>query len=189
MVIEIMKDSKGYLSEEEQEKILNADMKARDKLLIFTLLKSGRRVSEIVGKLGVRPCDINERDNIIRWRILKKKTGVYERNIPTSSDLVLKLFEYYKENMIPEEEPIFNFSRQRAFQIVRKAGELAGITTVGTKKIHPHHFRHTFGVKKAKGGDASDLKLLKDLMAHSSLDATIFYLTYSDKRVRELVEK
>lgn len=189
MVIEIMKDIQGYLTEEEQISILNVDLKARDKLMIFTLLNTGRRVSEVVGKNGVRPCDIFKDNNYIRWKIEKKRTGIYEKAIPTDSEVIIKLLDYCKENMIPEEEPIFKFTRQRAFQIVRKAGELAGITIIGSKKIHPHNFRHTFGINKAKKlNGINELRILKDLMAHSSIDATAFYLTYSDKRVREIVE-
>ncbi|GAG16095.1 unnamed protein product, partial [marine sediment metagenome] len=137
-----MKDPKGYLTSEECRKII-AVVRGRDRLIIYTLLNTGRRISELVGRYGVRPCDINDRDNVIRWRILKRKRYT-EMTIPTHHNVVHALVNYAKSHLIADDKPLFKMTRQRAFQIVRKAGDLSGVRNVGETKLHPHHFRHTF---------------------------------------------
>jgi len=183
-----MKDPRGYLTDEECLKILGR-VKGRDYVLIYTLLRTGRRVSEVIGNTGVRPIDINERDNIIRWRILKKKDPIYEKVIPADSHVVKTLIAWAKFIQIPEDRPIFNITRQRVFQIVRAAGKKSGIEFVGEKKIHPHHFRHTFAMQKAKRlTDVGDLVMLRDLLCHSNIQHTTHYLSYTSEKMRRLVE-
>ena len=76
----VMKDKTSYLSIEEIDKMLNFCIKEdrmRDFMLITTLIRTGRRITEIVGKkpytrkVGLRPCDIHD-DYLIEFDILKK---------------------------------------------------------------------------------------------------------------------
>lgn len=217
-----MRDSKGYLTDEECEKILDV-AHGKNRLLIFTLLKTGRRISEVVGKNGVCLSDLNERDSIIRWRIVKRgkrkiklTDGVQikysyekekelketnqefeiiqakpvEKNLVANPAVVAALSGYANSEHLDPETPIFNFSRQRAWKIIRVAGEKAGIKYVGEKRLHPHHFRHTFAMQKARGIKyISELTLLKDLMQHTNISNTAHYLTYSDEKMRELINR
>lgn len=217
-----MKDPKGYLTDEECERLLSHS-DGKDKLLIFTLLKTGRRISEVVGKNGVTLNDINEQDSIVRWRIVKrgrrkiilengneikyskeKETELKEKGIsftfrkpeplpitiPTNPGVIAAIVAYAKAKNKHPNEPIFEFTRQRAHQIIRKVGKSAGIMYVGERKIHPHHLRHTFAMQKAKGLKyMSELTMLKDLLAHVNIENTSQYLSYFDEQMKKMVEK
>ena len=76
----VMKDKTDYLSYEEIESMLNycvVEEKIRDYMLILTLFRTARRITEIVGekpytrKVGLRPCDLHP-DGLIEFDILKK---------------------------------------------------------------------------------------------------------------------
>lgn len=76
-----MKNLGGYLTYSQINRILNYCVSINDKdtyMLILTLSRTGRRVSEIVGippfiyAPGLRPKDIHIEDGMIEWTILKK---------------------------------------------------------------------------------------------------------------------
>lgn len=189
-----MKDLQGYFKKGERRAIYNTCETLRDKVLVRLLWKTGRRIGEI---LQLKVADINFEDRNILWNIEKKKKKDFKRLKPID-DFTLRLLRYYikEEQLRPFDcvlygmNPQTPISRQRAFQIVRRTCQKAGIYNVGNKKPHPHHFRHSFAidiVKRAR--NASDIRKLQMLLEHTSLSTTENYLQFASEDLRELIEE
>jgi len=188
----VMKDLAGYLTQEQIRKIYHACSLLRDQTLIRVLWKSGRRISEVL-QLQVR--DISFEEKRILWNILKK--GRPYRVWKPIDTKTLELLAYYvtkaelsdREHLFHTGYPEKPMTRQRAFQIVRKACKVAGIDTVGDSKPHPHHFRHSFAIDMAKKlKSPADVSKLQKYMEHSNLGATQVYLQFNDSEMGELLE-
>jgi len=189
---EPMKDLSGYFKDGERERIYNACDSVRDKVLIRVLWKSGRRIGEVL-MLKVSDIDFEQRD--IVWNIEKKKKPTRKRK--PIDEFTLKLLKYFitndnlKQTDFVFKSPFSNLAitRQRAFQIVTRACEKAGIELVGEKRPHPHHFRHSFAIDMAKKLDsAADLRKLQMLLEHSNLGVTETYLQFGSEDLRSLIE-
>lgn len=152
---EVMKDLQGYLNLGQIKDIYNSADNIKDKMLIRLLWKTGRRITEI---LKVQIMDIDFDDPAIVWHIQKKtrrenglRVKYDKRKRVPLDDFTYKLLKFYvfKMNLkgscflfpspTNQLKPI---SRQAAFKIVRKLAKRADILQVGSKKAHPHHFRH-----------------------------------------------
>ena len=184
---QVMKDTKGYLSKKEFQRLLSVVDNDRDRLLFLLAVRTGRRVSEIVRSFT--PKHINWENRSIRFKILKRRNETWAEQ-PVSEDTLLRLQKFIGIYKIPEDKPLFPISRQWATKLLKQYGEKAGLTHVGDKPIHFHVFRHTFavwGARKIKtpGG----LRLLQQLLRHSRLETTSFYLQFNPMEERELIEE
>ena len=192
---DVMTDLRGFMTVEERKKMYNACDMWRDKVLIRLLWKSGRRITEI---LSLRVEDIDFENKKILWNILKKKKPlkrwkeIDDYTIELLYNYTIKTGQYGRSCLLfqtvegDKEKPI---SRQRAFQIVRRIGKKVGITHVGEKKLHPHHFRHSFAVDLARRlKTPADVRKLQKVMEHSSLAITEQYLQFGDEGVRDLLD-
>ncbi len=76
-----------------------------------------------------------------------------------------------------------NLSRVSIFNVVVRAGKMAGIT----KKISPHTFRHSFATHLLEGG--ADLRLIQEMLGHESITTTEIYthldMQYLQQVIRE----
>jgi integrase len=188
---EVMKDPDGFFRPGQREAIYNSCRSDRDRLLIRLLWKTGRRIGEILN-LKVRNINFDEAE--ILWFIEKKKKE-FPRWKPCDGETLGLLKEYTKGTDIDEyifkssqkvEGPI---SRQRAFQIIRELCKKAGIDYVGSKAPHPHHFRHSFAVDKArKLKSPADIRKLQMYLEHNNLGMTEQYLQFGNEELRSLVE-
>lgn len=188
-----MKDLQGYLTQQEIKNIYNACRNWRERVLIRLLWKSGRRISEI---LELKVKDINFEERNIVWTILKKKAPT--RKVKPIDNFTIELLGgYIKEsNLLNEHYVLHNgnglkhISRQRAFQLIRRICNEAGIFLVGDKKPHPHHFRHSFAINLAKKAKSpAHIRLLQRTLEHSNLAVTETYLQFNDEELRELIEE
>lgn len=189
----VMQDMKGYLSPEEVRRVIdgaNFGDRLRNKLLIKVLAYTGRRISEIVGLKkkdkppltgGLIPNHIDVDNSQILWDIVKKKKPT-QQWVPAPPELIDNLITYINLVGIKDNERVFPISRQRAQQIVRQAGEFANINFVGNKRIHPHHFRHSYAVSLIR--DGTPIFEIKKLMAHSTIMVTESYLKIAPEDVR-----
>jgi len=203
-----MKDEMGYITQVQLDKLFeSARSNLRNYMLISTLAYTGRRISEIVrgtNGYGIRPKDIDFEMNNITYRILKKnkrtkaaidfglqKEEPITKSLPVNPQFLMVLKKFIEAENIQPEAFLFDITRQRAGQIIRKIGNDAGITMIGSKKLHPHHFRHTFAVNITRVSMATpeDIKELQNLLQHSSIDMTMEYLRYGHTRGRELVNE
>jgi integrase len=182
-----MKDPKSYLTPEQIKLIIGACENFRDKVLFTLLARSGRRVSEVVRCL--KPRDIDFENKLINYKILKKKRET-RALLPIDSETLEMLKEYIKTNNIKDDEFIFKISRQRVDQIFKKLCEKVGITKIGERKPHVHVLRHSFAIQWSKiAKSPADIVKLKEQLAHSRLDTTMFYLRFNPEETRDLLEK
>ena len=188
----IMSDLQGFFRAGQREAIYNSCVLPRDKLLIRLLWKTGRRIGEIL-KLKVEEIDLANQN--ILWHIEKKKRD-FQKWKPVDPITIRLLKEFIEQAQLLPEDYIFSnpytyspLTRQRAFQIVRKAAEKAGVFKVGVKKPHPHHFRHSFAIDKAKKlSSPADMRKLQQYMEHTNMGMTEQYLQFGDEDQRSLVE-
>ncbi len=198
---EIMKDLQGFFKPGERKLIYNSCESLRDKVLIRLLWKSGRRISEI---LKVKIEDINFNNKGIVWHIDKKTKKIKGEKVkydlrrwkPIDDFTIRLLYLFVHKNNLQRGDYLFKslfkkdfpITRQRAYQIVRRNCEKAGIYFVGNKKPHPHNFRHTFAIEISKKlKSPADLRKLQILLEHSNLGITEQYLQFNDSELREIL--
>lgn len=188
-----MDDPRGYMSEEQVQRLIEATKNIRDRLLLQMLYRCGRRVSEV---LMVKEEDIIWEDRKIVFSILKRKRPVQEPK-PVDPDTFDLLREYMKvRHNIPglrkqcTDNRLFPVSRQYVFKLVRKLGKEIGVPRVGRTGIHPHHLRHSFAVHQVRRNikNPDQLRKLQMYMGHVNINTTSHYLKYSTDELREIVD-
>ena len=191
--VDVMKDLQGYMKPNQMAAVYNSCDSIRDKVLVRVLWKSGRRITEV---LMLKVSDINFDEENIVWNIEKKKKPM--KKLKPMDNFTIRLLNFYVEqNKLQANDYIFkspydnnkHITRQRAFQIIRRVCEKAGIYHIGSKRPHPHHFRHSFAVDISKRAKSpSDIKKLQMLLEHTSLNTTESYLQFGSEDLRELIE-
>jgi len=225
----IMKDKTGYLTPVEINKMLNyaynriedgfiGSLWMRNYLLLLTLQRTGRRVSEVVGVppfqkvKGLRPMDLHD-DYLIEFSILKKnpirektnkgkvrKKEVLDklrfnkepkkRLLPVDKWLYDMLNKYIEINGINPYQRIFPITRQRVDAIIKFIAKQTGVARENCK-IHAHHFRHSFAINFLKKNPNNPMALiqLKNYMQHSSTQITEHYTQFTPDDLRPSLEK
>jgi len=91
---------------------------------------------------------------------------------------------------------IFGINRHRAWQIVKKCAERAGLPKLvnpETGRVHnvsPHRLRDSFAVHAVKLDDSGDgLRLLQEHLSHQSFNTTAKYRKMSGKEHRDWYQK
>lgn len=208
--VPIMKDLRGYFTSDQIERMIDRCDTDRDKLLIFILARTGRRVSEIIGQrpykyryfnnktkqwvekmgrevIGLRPRDIDWENGMIAFNILKKKR-VTKRMKVVDPGLLDMLDQVIKAYSIELDTPFFSINRKRAYQIVRQAAERAGINALGGALPHPHGLRHGYAINFLKH-NPGQIKQLQLILDHSRLDITGHYAQFDQEDIRESVNR
>ncbi|MBG9654087.1 tyrosine-type recombinase/integrase [Cytobacillus firmus] len=170
-------DTVDALSEEQVEKLLffvenRNKVTTRNKLIVYLLLYTGVRVSELV---GIQLADI---DFLTSHLKIVGKSGK-RREIGLRQDVLQLVRQYMKEE---RSESVFHHSdyllvSQRAEKMHRDAVSdwLAKISKELGFKLHPHLFRHTFCTRLLKKG--VDLTTVSRLAGHSTVNMTAkFYI-------------
>jgi len=206
-----MKHANSYLTTDEIEKMLQwcySKNRIRDYMLILTVARTGRRITEVLGekpytrKVGFRPVDIH--NNLIHFDILKKshvkersaKTGV-KRNqetidklrlkkmpkrvlIPVDDEYLQLINSYIEANNITSHNRIFPITRQRADIIIKEVAKGCNISR-SDYKIHFHMLRHSYAIHfiKSNPKNPSALIMLQELLAHSNINVTRHYLQFN----------
>jgi len=198
--IKPMQDIEAYLTPKQVNIMINqaAESKEpkrdRDMLLIYWMAYSGRRIGEI---LRVKVRDVIFDEGQISYNILKKKFPLRKRK--AANYMLLELIKIYIfNNKMNPEDYIFRsrnnvskpISGARVRQIVYHYVDKANLPDFKPgKHIHPHTFRHSFAVANAKKlKNPGDLVKLQRMLEHSKIDVTTFYLQFSDKDQRDMVE-
>lgn len=130
----------------------------RDRAIIYLLLDTGMRASELV---GIERKDINFTTNKVK--VLGK--GNKERLLPFSDRTAKALSRHLASTVgMP-----FPFSRTTLTSIVARLGERAGVND-----CYPHRFRHTFAIEYLRNnGDPYTLQFLLD---HSTMTMVARYV-------------
>lgn len=216
-----MKHKTDYLTIKEIDSMLQYCFdknNIRDYLLILTLYRTARRITEIVGekpytrKIGLRPCDIHP-DGLIEFDILKKnpiksknKKGelknpekvlkarikkMPKRALKPVDDYFLEVLNSYIESEgIRKRDRIFPITRQRADFIIKKVAKACNIVRP-KNKIHAHNFRHSLAIHLLKNNpnDASILKQVQELLDHSSIVITMHYAQFTQYDKKKSLNK
>jgi len=145
----------------------------RDYALILFLYASGCRVSEA---LMAKRDDINK-----GWLKIRFAKGQKERVVPLAPVAIEALEAYLKEASLQSEYIWLNYrgeplSRISAFKIVKK---YLGVS--------PHVLRHSFASALIIGG--ADLRVVQDLLGHSSLETTQIYTHIEQKNLADTMHK
>jgi integrase/recombinase XerD len=187
-----MKDPKGYLTEEQVNKLIEATSNLRDRVLLQIMYRCGRRVSEV---LMLTTDDILWNDKKIIFNILKRKKPIKE--LKPIDDETLELLRSYVGGKTgikglkkkARGNTLFPVTRQYVFKLIRSLGQKTGIEYVGNKKLHPHHLRHSFAVHQVKNNikTAEDLRKLQMYMGHANMATTAHYLQFSPDELRDIV--
>lgn len=170
----------------EIEKILVSKMDLLDKAIFELLYATGLRVSELVN-LEIKNIDF--KNNTVRT--IGK--GSKERIIPLGSKAksALKNYLLSREEKIKYVNPK-NFkkdlvflnlhggalSRQYVYNFIKEQGKLLN------KNISPHTIRHSFATHLLENG--ADLRVVQELLGHSSVVTTQLYTHISKKRLKEV---
>ncbi len=145
----------------------------RDRALILLLYGGGLRVSEACN-LSWDRVDLNQGF----LRLIGK--GGKERLVALPQKVTAAL-----QRLTPSPTYIFGekpLSPRAAYDIVRKAGAAAGLV----KPLHPHALRHSYATHLLTSG--ADLRVLQELLGHTSLAATQKYTHLSIDHVANALE-
>lgn len=165
------------LSQEEANRLANACETHQEKLIVWTLLDTGLRVSELAGLT---------KENI-DWQnhrlIIFGKGGPYgkktKRRVAPMSPRVQPLIENHFG--IHDSVGVTPRTIQRIVKAIANRGHIK-------KPVSPHVLRHTFAVAAIQKGIST--RALMDVLGHDRLTTTEIYLNMSPEDVmREFKEK
>lgn len=158
----------------------------RDRALFEFMYACGLRVSEAV---DLQLQDIDFHDQVVRIR----GKGDKERLVPFY-DLAKDLLERYIQNVrnlwSEQEEHTYVFVNQRGKKLtsrgVQYLMEQAAKECNLHVHIHPHMFRHSFATHLLDNG--ADLRVVQELLGHSSLSTTQVYVHVTQERLKKAYE-
>ncbi|WP_457744880.1 tyrosine-type recombinase/integrase [Sulfurimonas sp.] len=144
----------------------------RDYALILFLYASGARISEC---LELTNSDIED-----EWLHIRHAKGEKERIVPLAKVAKRAIDEYEKESTFDKDFVWCNYmgnklSRISAYKITQK---YLGVS--------PHVLRHSYATSLIRGG--ADLRVVQELLGHSSLLTTQIYTHIQKQDLRDTVE-
>lgn len=159
-----------YLTPDEAYRIADAAKEGRkgerDSLLIVVLFETGLRISEALsltprhlGQYEARPC----------LSIVGK--GRKPRVVACPENLAYRLRSYAYEQGMGLDDRFFPITRLRAWQIIKKAAQRAGIY----KNVFCHLFRHSDAIYRLR--ETGNPKALQHHLGHESPLMTMRYLS------------
>jgi integrase/recombinase XerD len=165
------------LADDEIDRLITACDNFREKLIVFTLLDTGIRVSELAGLTK----------NDIQWQekrlVVRGKGGPYGKRtklrIVPMTTRVARLIEHHYTM-----EDTFGITKRQIERIVKNVANRARIA----KPVSPHVLRHTFAVSCLKRGIGT--RTLQHLLGHDRLMTTEIYMNLSpEDAIREFQAK
>ncbi|WP_246846875.1 MULTISPECIES: site-specific tyrosine recombinase/integron integrase [unclassified Corynebacterium] len=183
------------LNEKQADKLMRASQAVheeeyiRDSALLELLYATGIRVAEVCGM------DIADID-FARSTIKVTGKGNKQRIVPFGENAA-SILRQWLDTARPvlaargankEEKACFLGSRggridpRQVRRIVEKAGD-----ELGVEQLSPHSLRHTAATHLLDGG--ADLRIVQELLGHSSLQTTQIYTHVSSQRLKEAFKK
>ena len=181
----------SFLYEDEVENILRGikiDTPAgyRNRIILELLWVSGMRISELSGlnyeNLNLEQNEIRVFGKGAKERIVlipDKTKEALINYIENVSDLICK------KEKTPQSPLFINYNGYRLQnQSIRKALKNCLDNIHFTKHVTPHVFRHSFATKLLEHG--ADLRVVQELLGHSSIKNTQIYTHVSIQRLKEV---
>ena len=154
----------------------------RNKAMLELLYASGLRVSELV---SLKMANLHMESNYIV--VIGK--GSKERLVPVGDFAKEWIYRYLEarsgqnidsEYLFPGRDTNKHLTRMAFFKIIKEQAKRAGIST----EISPHSIRHSFATHLLEGG--ADLRVIQELLGHSSISTTEIYTHLSTKTLLEV---
>jgi integrase/recombinase XerD len=158
------------LTQEEANNLANACETFNEKLIVYTLLDTGLRVSEFTNLKKIN----------IDWQMhrltIYGKGGIYgkktkRRVIPTSPRVQTLLEKHFAF------EDEIKMSVRTIQRIIKKVANVAKIS----RPVSPHVLRHTFAITCIQKGIST--RALQEILGHDHLTTTEIYLNLSPEDV------
>ncbi len=182
----VMKDLRGYLRPPEIKTLIENTGNLRDRLILWLLWASGCRLSELL-MLTVE--DISLKDKALYMWTLKRREGNRFQRIVLVDGVTIDMIIRYLEAYHITTGKLFRISDRRVRQIVYEVGVRSGLSRVGSKKLHPHHFRHSHAVAWVRANPTMEgLRKLQMRLGHASIGTTAHYLQFAFSEQRDEVD-
>lgn len=155
----------------------------RDTAMLELLYGAGLRISELVALNGGE-LDLDEGVAIVRGKGAKERVVVF--GLPAIAALKAYLADGRPLLATGPEVALFlnrwgGRLRARSVQLhIKRYAVMAGIA----QDVHPHLLRHSFATHLIDGG--ADLRIVQDLLGHSSANTTQIYANVSKVRLAEM---
>lgn len=151
----------------------------RDRLIIEMLYATGVRVSELVN-MKISDIDFNNKRIIVQGKGNKERIVYYG----DYAEEVLK--EYLGTHIRKDNEYVFLNSKGDKITEGGIRYIIGNIMDKLSVKVHvtPHVLRHTFATDMLNNG--CDIKVVQELLGHSSLKATEIYTHVTNERLKEV---
>lgn len=141
----------------------------RDVAIIFTLLDSGLRVTELCSLV------IGNYDSERGRLYVSEGKGGKDRVVFVGNAAQKAIWKMMIERKgAKPDEPLFqsnsgeHLNRSNLYHLLQRIGE-----RVGVANVHPHRFRHTFAITAFRNG--ANVAVIKESLGHSTLDMTLRY--------------
>lgn len=178
--ITLSRELPKYFSKPEIDRMLELVRDNSKKHLLINLLwQTGARISEL---LKTKVKDIDFYAKAIKIATLKRRKK-NQRVIPLQPGLIGEIGVYIAFNKLQNEDRLFNFSRHRAYHIIRTTVLKAGMDP---ERAHPHTFRHSFGVHAVLNG--VPIIIIKNWMGHSNINSTLIYMQVLGSDTRQFYD-
>ena len=151
----------------------------RDRLIIEMLYATGVRVSELVN-MKISDIDFNNKRIIVHGKGNKERIVYYGEY----AEEVLK--EYLETHYRKDNQHVFLNSKGEQITDRGIRYIIDNIMDKLSVKVHvtPHVLRHTFATDMLNNG--CDIKVVQELLGHSSLKATEIYTHVTNERLKEV---
>ncbi len=158
----------------------------RDRAMLELLYGGGLRISELVS-LNTGQIRMDDGTAIVHGKGAKERVVLFGE--PAMAALTLYLRDGRPHLSKGPEEALFlnraggRLTARSVQSIIKHCALAAGIL----QDVHPHLLRHSFATHLLDGG--ADLRIVQDLLGHSSANTTQIYTHVSKARQAEVTEK
>ena len=156
----------------------------RDRAILELLYAAGMRVGEITG-LNVKDINLKSREILVLGKGSKERQVLMGKTAAASIERYMRTAR--REFMGKRRPDALFLNRKggrlsdRSVQLaVNKYARQAGLD----KRTHPHMLRHSFATHMLDGG--ADLRVIQELLGHSSLATTQTYTHVTQSQVRKV---
>lgn len=177
----------NLIYKEELEKILTysptGKFQHRNKAIINLLYCSGIRVSEL-SNITMSSIDLENRYLVVTGKGNKTRICPFSNNCKN----LIENYINVERNYIAKENCHNLFVNKFGNKITTRAIEMIindiSIKLFGSKKIHPHLFRHTYATNLLNNG--ADLRTVQELLGHTSLMTTQVYTHLAKEEISKV---
>ena len=153
---------------------VDGPLRLRDRTLLELVYSAGLRSSEAV---GLDLADVDFEQELVRVR----GKGGKERVVPLGEEAA-----YWAARYLRDGRPQLARGAENAF-FLSVRGRRLDTSTLRRLFRHPHRLRHAFATHLLEGG--ADLRVIQELLGHSSLSTTQVYSHVDGRRLRRVYDR